>query len=292
MEPVSRPVRPPWLTVRAPAGECVERVASVLRRHGLRTVCRDARCPNLGECWGEGTATVLILGEACTRRCGFCSVGGGTPAPPDPGEPGRVARAAAELGWKHIVITSVTRDDLEDGGASHFARVTKEIREHARSSSVELLVPDFRGNPDALRQVVAARPDVLAHNVETVPRLYPEVRPGAVYARSLGLLARARRCDPGMTLKSGVMVGFGESAEEVVSVMQDLFTAGCRSLTIGQYLPPSKRHLPAREYLSLDAFAALASEARRIGFPQVACGPLVRSSYKAKFLARPAEGRA
>ncbi|MBI5420532.1 MAG: lipoyl synthase [Deltaproteobacteria bacterium] len=291
MKHASSPTRPPWLKVRAPAAERVEKVAEVLRRYDLRTVCRDARCPNLGECWGEGTATVLILGETCTRGCAFCSVATGKPGPPDTYEPSRVASAAAELGWKHIVITSVTRDDLDDGGASQFVRVVKELRKRAPSSSVELLVPDFRGNWAALREVAAARPDVLAHNVETVPRLYPEVRPGAVYTRSLELLGQAHIYAPRITLKSGLMVGFGESREEVVSVMEDLFAAGCRSLTIGQYLPPSKHHLPAREYLTLEAFTALASAARRIGFPQVASGPLVRSSYKAGRFMVPAEGR-
>lgn len=274
-------VRPPWLKVRAPTGERVERVAGVLRRYGLRTVCRDARCPNVGECWGEGTATVLILGDTCTRDCAFCGVGTGTPLPPDPCEPARIAWAAVELGWKHIVVTSVTRDDLEDGGASQFVAVVKEIRNRAPSATVELLVPDFLGNGEALRRVVAARPEVLAHNVETVPRLYPEVRPGAVYSRSLELLARASLQDPRMELKSGLMVGFGESRGEVVSVMRDLYAAGARSVTLGQYLPPSRNHLPAREYPTVEEFSALADDARRLGFTRVAAGPLVRSSYKA-----------
>jgi lipoic acid synthetase len=259
----------------------VERVAGVLRRYGLRTVCRDARCPNVGECWGEGTATVLILGDTCTRDCAFCGVGTGTPLPPDPCEPARIAWAAVELGWKHIVVTSVTRDDLEDGGASQFVAVVKEIRNRAPSATVELLVPDFLGNGEALRRVVAARPEVLAHNVETVPRLYPEVRPGAVYSRSLELLARASLQDPRMELKSGLMVGFGESRGEVVSVMRDLYAAGARSVTLGQYLPPSRNHLPAREYPTVEEFSALADDARRLGFTRVAAGPLVRSSYKA-----------
>jgi lipoic acid synthetase len=273
--------RPPWLKVRAPSGEKVEKVAEALGRYGLRTVCRDARCPNVGECWGEGTATVLILGEKCTRGCAFCGVSKGFALPPDPYEPYRVALAAAELGWKHIVITSVTRDDLEDGGASQFAAVVKEIRSRAPASAVELLVPDFRGSLAALRSVVAARPDVLAHNVETVPRLYPEVRPGAVYLRSLELLERAHALAPRMGLKSGLMVGFGERREEVVSVLEDLYASGVRSVTMGQYLPPSRNHPPAREYLTIEAFSALALDARGIGFTRVASGPLVRSSYKA-----------
>lgn len=281
MKPPLPAARPPWLTVRAPTGETVERVAETLRRNRLRTVCRDARCPNVGECWGKGTATVLILGEKCTRGCRFCSVASGAPLPPDPCEPARVASAAVELGWKHLVVTSVTRDDLADGGASQFAAVVREVRKRAPAAAVELLVPDFRGSLAALREVVASRPDVLAHNVETVPRLYAEVRPGAVYLRSLELLGSAHAMNPRLELKSGLMVGFGESRGEVVSVMEDLYAAGCRSLTVGQYLPPSGNHLPVREYLTVEAFFELAEIARKIGFPRVAAGPLVRSSYKA-----------
>lgn len=281
MNPPAPNLRPSWLTVRAPSGKQVEKVAEVLRRYGLRTVCRDARCPNVGECWGEGTATVLILGDTCTRGCAFCSVVTGTPRPPDPYEPARVAWAAAELGWTHVVVTSVTRDDLEDGGASQFIETVKEIRKRAPSSAVELLVPDFGGNREALGRVVAAGPQVLAHNVETVPRLYHEVRPGAIYSRSLELLAFAHRSSPRMELKSGLMVGFGESGAEVVSVLEDLLAAGVRSVTLGQYLPPSRNHRPAKEYLTVEAFSALADTARRMGFSRVAAGPLVRSSYKA-----------
>jgi len=281
VKPATPSVRPPWLKVRAPSGERVERVAEVLRKYGLRTVCREARCPNVGECWGEGTATVLILGDTCTRGCAFCSVGSGPPPPPDPYEPARVAWAAVELGWKHLVVTSVTRDDLEDGGASQFVAVVKEIRKRAPSATVELLVPDFGGNREALRRVVSARPHILAHNMETVPRLYPEVRPGAVYLRSLELLGCAHALAPRLELKSGLMVGFGESREEVVSVMEDLYASGVRSVTLGQYLPPSRNHLPAREYLTVEAFSVLADDARRMGFQRVAAGPLVRSSYKA-----------
>ncbi len=274
-------VRPPWLKVRAPSGENVEKVTEVLSRYGLRTVCRDARCPNLGECWGEGNATVLILGDTCTRGCAFCSVRAGMPGPPDPFEPTRVALAAVELGWKHVVVTSVTRDDLPDGGASQFVQVVKEIRKRAGSTSVELLVPDFGGNRETLRKVVAARPHVLAHNVETVPRLYPEFRNKAVYMRSLELLARAHAHAPRMELKSGLMVGLGETRDEVASVMEDLFCAGVRSVTLGQYLPPSRSHPPAREYLPVEAFSSLADTARKMGFTRVMSGPLVRSSYKA-----------
>ncbi len=273
--------RPDWIRVRAPYGERVEAVSAALARHGLRTVCREARCPNVGECWGGGTATVILLGGVCTRGCAFCSVTAGTPAPPDPTEPDRVARAAAELGWRHVVVTSVTRDDLEDGGAGHFAQVVGALRREAPSAAVELLVPDFRGDEGALRTVVDAAPDILAHNVETVPRLYPVVRRGAEYGRSLELLRRAAEMRPSLPLKSGIMVGFGEKEEEVVAVFRDLFGAGCRSVTVGQYLPPSRKHLPLAGYVTPERFAALAAEARRIGFETVLSGPLVRSSYKA-----------
>ena len=273
--------RPPWLTVRAPSGESVSLVAETLRRHGLVTVCREARCPNVGECWGEGTATVLILGDRCSRGCAFCSVASGIPSPPDPAEPARVAAAASELRWRHVVVTSVTRDDLADGGAGRFVQVVGELRSLSPPPSVELLVPDFAGDGEALARVVEARPDVLAHNVETVPRLYAEVRPRASYERSLALLSRAQEMAPGLLLKSGLMVGFGETRAEVVAVMEDLFVAGCRSITVGQYLAPSRSHPWVREYLSPGAFEELAAAARRIGFPRVACAPLVRSSYRA-----------
>ncbi|MDH3237241.1 MAG: lipoyl synthase [Deltaproteobacteria bacterium] len=273
--------RPPWLKVRAPSGKGVSRVEEVLRKNGLVTVCREARCPNVGECWGEGTATVLILGDLCSRACAFCSVASGQPSPPDSTEPARLAAAAAELAWRHLVVTSVTRDDLPDGGAAQFAQVVKELRQLPRPPSVELLVPDFAGDRDALAKVVRARPDILAHNVETVPRLYSRVRPRASYERSLALLSRAHATAPGLALKSGLMVGFGETEEEVVGVMEDLYATGCRSITVGQYLSPSRRHLPVTEYLPVEAFEELASAARRIGFLRVASGPFVRSSYRA-----------
>lgn len=273
--------RPAWLTVRAPSGERVEAVSGILARHGLRTVCREARCPNVGECWGEGTATVILLGGTCTRGCGFCSVAAGIPEPPDPTEPARVAEAAAELSWRHVVVTSVTRDDLPDGGAGHFVRTVAALRKGAPRARVELLVPDFGGSAEALASVVDSAPDILAHNVETVPRLYPSVRRGAEYGRSLALLRRAAGRAPSLPLKSGILVGFGEREEEVVAVFRDLFDAGCRFLTIGQYLPPSRDHLPAAEYLSPDRFDALGQAAREVGFAGVLSGPLVRSSYRA-----------
>ncbi len=274
--------RPPWLRVRAPSGSGADRVTESLRRHGLRTVCREARCPNVGECWGAGTATVLVLGPSCTRACAFCGVSHGPPVPPDPGEPSRVAGAAADLGWSSLVVTSVTRDDLPDGGAGHFARVVEALRRLSRPPEIELLVPDFGGSREALAEVVGARPDILAHNIETVPRLYPRVRPQAVYARSLELLARAREMAPDLMLKSGLMAGLGETREEVAGVLEDLFAAGCRSVTLGQYLPPGRGHIPVVEYLAPEAFAEIGEAARSIGFTNVVTGPLVRSSYRPK----------
>lgn len=273
--------RPPWLVVRAPSGERASRTVETLRRLRLATVCREARCPNAGECWGEGTATVLLLGHVCTRDCRFCAVSPGTPVSPDPTEPDRVAQAAAELGWRHLVATSVTRDDLPDGGAGQFARTVAAVRERSPGTAVELLVPDFEGRPEPLRDVVDARPDVLGHNVETVPRLYPRVRPKASYERSLGLLARARELDPALTVKSGLMVGLGETLAETVSVFRDLFAAGCRSLTVGQYLAPTRDHVAVERYVEPAEFSELEAAAREIGFGRVRCGPLVRSSYRA-----------
>jgi len=274
------PRRPQWLKVRVPSGERVAQVSGVLRRHGLRTVCRDARGPNVGECWGAGTATVILLGDCCTRGCAFCGIPRGTPAPPDPAEPERVARAAAELSWRHVVVTSVTRDDLPDGGAAHFAATLLALRKAAPGSAVELLVPDFGGSADALRTVVDAGPDILAHNVETVPRLYPTVRRGADYGRSLELIRRAAAMRPGLLLKSGIMLGLGETEDEVAFVLRDLHGAGCRSVTVGQYLPPSRGHLPLVEYIPPGRFDAIAVLAREMGFREVRSGPLVRSSYR------------
>ncbi len=281
MDLVTSPAkRPSWLTIRVPSGERVAEVSGALRRHGLRTVCRDARCPNVAECWGEGTATVILLGGICTRGCAFCSVTAGTPAPPDSTEPDRTARAAAELGWRHVVVTSVTRDDLPDGGAAHFAAVVRALRREAPGAAVELLIPDFGGSGDALRTVVDAAPDILAHNVETVPRLYPAVRRGADYPRSLAVFRRAAAMRPDLPLKSGIMLGLGETEDEVSAVLRDLHGAGCRSITLGQYLPPSRDHYPLAEYVSPERFDAFAALAREIGFRKIRSGPLVRSSYK------------
>jgi len=273
----------PWLVVRAPQGERVEAVHALLSDLGLHTVCQEALCPNIGDCWGSGTATFMILGDVCTRGCRFCAVRGGRPLPPDPGEPERVAEAAARLGLRHVVVTSVTRDDLPDGGAGHFAATIEAVRRRCPGALVEVLVPDFGGSLAALDRVIAARPDVLNHNVETVPRLYPLVRPRADYRRSLGLLAWASGA--GLTTKSGLMLGLGETRGEVVAVMQDLRRAGCELLTLGQYLQPTSRQLPVAEYIHPVEFEWYQEVGEAMGFRAVAAGPLVRSSYRAAEMA-------
>jgi lipoic acid synthetase len=274
--------KPPWLKVPFPGGAQYLRVKGLLRSSGLHTVCEEARCPNVGECFESGTATFLILGDICTRACAFCAVNSGRPAGLDAAEPLRVARAASRLGLRHAVVTSVTRDDLPDGGASIFAATIRAIRRLSPGTSVEVLIPDFQGSRDALAAVMAARPDVLNHNLETVPRLYRRVRPRAVYGRSLDLLARAKEMDGDVKTKSGLMVGLGEEREELLAVMADLVAVGCQVLTIGQYLQPTARHLPVARYYHPDEFAELAREGRRLGFRHVESGPLVRSSYHAE----------
>jgi lipoic acid synthetase len=274
--------KPPWLKVPFPGGAQYLRVKGLLRSSGLHTVCEEARCPNVGECFEGGTATFLILGDICTRACAFCAVNSGRPAGLDAAEPLRVARAASRLGLRHAVVTSVTRDDLPDGGASIFAATIRAIRRLSPGTSVEVLIPDFQGSRDALAAVMAARPDVLNHNLETVPRLYRRVRPRAVYGRSLDLLARAKEMDGDVKTKSGLMVGLGEEREELLAVMADLVAVGCQVLTIGQYLQPTARHLPVARYYHPDEFAELAREGRRLGFRHVESGPLVRSSYHAE----------
>jgi len=274
--------KPPWLKVPFPGGPQYLRVKALLRSSKLHTVCEEARCPNVGECFQNGTATFLILGDVCTRACTFCAVTSGRPAGLDAGEPLKVARAASRLGLCHAVVTSVTRDDLPDGGACIFAATIRAIRRLSPGTSVEVLVPDFQGSHDSLAMVLAARPDVLNHNIETVPRLYRAVRPKAVYGRSLELLARAREMDGDVITKSGLMVGLGEERDELLAVMADLVAAGCRVLTIGQYLRPTPRHRPVARYYHPDEFAELAREGRRLGFHHVESGPLVRSSYHAE----------
>jgi lipoic acid synthetase len=250
---------------------------------GLHTVCQSARCPNLGECFGRGTATFLILGNRCTRDCRFCAIEHGLPAPPAPDEPRRVAQAAARLGLRHVVVTSVTRDDLPDGGAGQFAATVRAIRELLPGARVEVLVPDFGGDWEALQLVLVVAPEVLNHNVETVPRLYPQARPQADYQRSLALLRRAGEASAsgGLLTKSGLMVGLGESEEEVLGVLADLHCAGVAAITIGQYLQPTRSHLPVAEYVSPRRFEAYARQAQAMGFRHVMSGPLVRSSYHA-----------
>jgi len=274
--------KPPWLKVPFPGGPRYLRLKGVLRGTGLHTVCEEARCPNIGECFEAGTATFMILGDVCTRACGFCAVRSGRPAGLDAEEPSRVGEAVGRLGLKHAVITSVTRDDLPDGGASVFADTIRAIRRRSPATSVEVLIPDLGGAPQALTTVMATRPHILNHNLETVPRLYPRVRPRAVYRRSLELLGRAKALDRGVLTKSGLMVGLGESREELLEVMADLAAVGCDILTVGQYLQPTPRHLPVARYYHPDEFQELAEEGRRLGLRQVEAGPLVRSSYHAE----------
>lgn len=267
----------PWLKAKAPQGEQVERLASLLEELNLHTVCQEALCPNIAECWGRGTATFMILGDVCTRHCRFCSVKRGRPLPPDPEEPERVAEAARRLGLRHVVITSVTRDDLPDGGAGQFAETVRAIRTCLPEAVVEVLIPDFGGSVKSLEKVLEAKPDILNHNVETVPRLYPHVRPGADYRRSLGILALADRA--GFTTKSGLMVGLGETRGEVLEVMADLRRAGCEMLTVGQYLQPTPQQLPVAEYIHPLEFEWYSQVGKEMGFRTVVSGPLVRSSY-------------
>ncbi len=276
----AKPPRPSWLKQRIPAGRNMEEVQNLLSHLELNKVCQSACCPNIGECYGARTATFLILGGVCTRRCRFCAVPKGEPAKPDPDEPLKVAQAVVALGLKHAVITSVTRDDLPDGGASQFVGCIEQIRRLSANTSVEVLVPDFAGNKDALAAVLAAAPEVFNHNVETVPRLYDKVRPGADYQRSLAVLKNAAAGGQSLT-KSGIMVGLGENEQEVMAVLADLVAAGVQAVTIGQYLSPSAGHLPVVEYVHPDQFKNYERQARLAGFQYVASGPLVRSSYHA-----------
>ena len=279
-EPARAP-KPPWIRARVPAGAEYLRVVGLVRGMHLHTVCEEAQCPNLGECWGRGTATFMILGDVCTRACGFCAVRTGKPAaPPDPEEPRRVADAVAALGLRHAVITSVDRDDQPDGGAGSFAACVREIRARAPECSVELLIPDFKGDWSALAIVLASRPEILNHNVETVPRLYRTVRPGARFERSLELLARSAQA--GLLTKSGIMVGLGEEWDEVRATIGRIRDAGTEILTVGQYLRPSREHAPVERYYSPDEFVALKELALDMGFRHVESGPLVRSSYHAE----------
>ena len=276
--------KPPWLKRIIPSGETYQEVRRVLKGKNLHTVCEEAACPNLGECFSRGTATFLILGDRCTRNCGFCAVAYGPESPPDPREPQRVAQAVRAMALHYVVITSVTRDDLPDGGAELFAKTIEAVHEINTGALVEVLIPDFQGNDHALERILRAGPNVLNHNVETVLRLYPSVRPGALYGRSLRLLRRALEMDPSIPTKSGLMLGLGESDDEIRRTFEDLLSAGCRMLTLGQYLQPSKDHLPVERFVPPEAFDRWRAFALQAGFEEAASGPFVRSSYHAREL--------
>lgn len=274
--------KPDWIRVRMPASPDVDRIKKILRKNGLSSVCEEASCPNLGECFSGGTATFMVMGDICTRRCPFCDVGHGKPNPLDAGEPLHLAQAIAEMRLKYVVITSVDRDDLRDGGAQHFADCIRESRALLPSLQVEILTPDFRGRMDVALDILAAEaPDVFNHNLETVPRLYREARPGANYHWSLKLLQDYKKRRPDVLTKSGLMVGLGETKEEIFEVMRDMREHDIDMLTIGQYLQPSRDHLPVRRYVTPAEFEEYTAFAEQIGFKHAACGPLVRSSYHA-----------
>jgi lipoic acid synthetase len=273
--------KPEWLKVRFPAGGRYHEIKSLLREHNLHSVCEEADCPNIGECFNAGEATFIILGDVCTRSCGFCSVTSGRPQGLDLLEPYRLALSIELLGLDYAVITSVNRDDLEDGGAAVWAATIRAIRHRTPGCQVEVLTPDFEGKWEALRTVVEARPVVYNHNIETVPRLYRQVRPKAVYERSLELLSMVKRFDPAMTTKSGIMVGLGETVEEVEQTMADLRAHDCDLLTVGQYMQPDSKHLPVVRYWHPDEYARLRETGERLGFKHVEAGPFVRSSYRA-----------
>jgi lipoic acid synthetase len=273
--------KPAWLKVRAPGSPSYLRLKGLMRDLGLHTVCEEAQCPNIGECWHHGTATFMILGDVCTRACAYCAVAHGRPAPVDAGEPARVAAAIQTLDLNYVVITSVDRDDLDDGGASVFAETVRQIRARLPQCRIEVLIPDFQGSEAALRTVLDAGPDILNHNTETVPRLYRMARSGGRYARTLELLERSVRYTPAIPTKTGLMVGLGEEHEELVDTFRDLSRVGCRILTIGQYLRPSIAHAPMIRYYHPDEFRDLKAIALDLGFVHVESGPLVRSSYHA-----------
>ncbi len=276
-----RAQKPEWLKVRAPGSENYHRLKGLMRTLGLHTVCEEANCPNIGECWNHGTATFMILGDTCTRSCGYCNVTHGAPLPADAGEPEKVASAIQAMALDYVVITSVDRDDLADCGAGHFAKTIAETRERRPACRIEVLIPDFKGSEASLRVVLDAGPDVLNHNIETVPRLYRAARPGGRYDRALQVLDRSRTYRPDIATKSGLMVGLGEEWDEVVATLDDLRTAGCRIVTIGQYLRPSLANLPMARYYTPQEFAELKRIGLAMGFGHVESGPLVRSSYHA-----------
>ena len=276
--------KPAWLRRRLPAGPEFEHIRQLVDEGGLHTVCQEARCPNIWECFSRQTATFLILGDRCTRNCRFCAVGHHPEKPPDPEEPRRVAETAEQMKLRYVVVTSVTRDDVPDGGAGHFAETIRQIRLRLPEARIEVLIPDFQGSADALQTVLAAKPDVLNHNIETVPRLYPTVRPGAVYARSMQLIRRVSRFATGIPSKSGLMLGLGENKAEIKATLEDLRVAECSFLTLGQYLQPSAKHLPVERYVPPEEFDDWKAKALAMGFKEVASGPFVRSSYHADSL--------
>jgi lipoic acid synthetase len=278
----AHPQKPRWLRRRLPTGPQYEQVRRLIRAGRLHTVCQEAACPNQFECFSSRTATFLIMGDRCTRNCRFCNISEGPQAPLDPHEPQRVAAAAAEMGLRYVVVTSVTRDDLADGGAAHFAATIGALRDKIEGVKVEVLIPDFLGDESALATVIGAGPDVLNHNVETVPRRYPTVRPQADYHRSLALLERVARDPAGIPAKSGLMLGLGETDAEVKATLAEIHATGCRILTLGQYLRPTKDHLAVERYVPPETFDAFGAYARELGFAQVASGPFVRSSYHAR----------
>ena len=280
--PVERLKKPDWIRVRMGDSRRFQEIKNTLREHKLHTVCEEASCPNIGECFGKGTATFMILGDLCTRRCPFCDVAHGRPQPPDAGEPLNLAQTIAALKLRYVVITSVDRDDLRDGGAAHFAACIRAVRELSPATRIEVLVPDFRGRLDiALDILASAPPDVLNHNLETVPRLYKQARPGADYANSLALLQQFKARLPHIPTKSGLMLGLGETDEEILQVLRDLRTHGVDMLTLGQYLQPSAHHLPVLRYADPAIFREFERQAGALGFAHAACGPMVRSSYHA-----------
>ncbi|MBW6510242.1 MAG: lipoyl synthase [Desulfuromonadales bacterium] len=274
--------KPDWLKVKFPAGENYRRIDQYHRLQGLNSVCRSAACPNQGECWNKGTATFMILGNLCTRTCSFCNISNRSPDPPDPQEAQKVAAAITELKLNHAVITSVTRDDLNDGGAAQFATLVREIKKRSPHCTIELLIPDLQGDKEALALILREQPHILGHNLETVPRLYPQVRPEADYHRSLNLLTQVRTLAPTVITKSGLMLGMGEEYAEVITALHDLHDHGCRIVTLGQYLAPTRQHQQLKRYVTPAEFADLAAYGRRLGFDHVEAGPLVRSSYHAE----------
>jgi len=278
--------RPDWLKVRAPSGETYENLKRLMRVKTLHTVCEEALCPNIGECWGRGTATFLMMGDVCTRSCGFCDVKTGRPAPLDWDEPRRVAEAIRAMNLHHAVITSVNRDERKDGGAPIFALVIREVRQLQPGCTIEVLIPDFKGSLDALKTVVDEQPDILNHNVETVPRLFKKVQPQDRYEWAMATLGNAKKLNPAQITKSGIMVGLGETDEEVIEVMRDLAALGMDILTVGQYLQPSKKHLPVERFVTPQQFAEYKRLGIEMGFRWVESGPLVRSSYNADRQAR------